>query len=754
MKKKQSFPRSKIIGCFLAILLFICVNTRLSAQHFINEGSCLADTIDMGSFVIGTTPTAPTITAQAFEDANPNMIIVGSSIKIINGGESVIGEPIFTAITGMTFSIASPIITLTTTPIPLTSAGVTLCFTINVSDADGITPCSRIFKLKIVRMPIDIVFVLDISGSMSGRYNPTCVGAGCRTKIDELKSAVSLFFDRGLVAGNFTSTDKVSVIYFETGIDNADGTLVDWTPANITTPVTGLQAHVNAKPLGNTTNMNGGLTTANPSAVTAGRKKFIILFTDGMQNVSPLITSTGGSNPTVTIGGVAYSSASAPVKIYTIGLNAPSGAVYAMLGDIAHATNGIAYYNTTPAGAVDAAFALDQSFMNSFIGVLKGASPQIVDYRYKNAGGSAEVTESFKVNKGASSIILQYNSAGPGREVGIRIMKDGVDVTQFGRSVLGNGYRLFSMSFPKVIGPGDTIRSEGTWEMKIRSSFTSYQASAVVDDHLLNYTCSIDDKVHTVGDTLRMNVRLNLGNQPLADATSITAIVLKPGDDWGDLLASSNPQKKDTASADATTPAQAKGLALLSDSAYYNKLFPTNQVITLTNNSDGTYSGSFTGTELSGPYRIIYLIKGFNGVIGDYERTETFSVMFNFGQIDQAASEKTKTWNKDTLTLKFTPKNKFGKRLGPDYENRIKVTPAADRVIDNLDGSYTYIFYNASESTDPVITININGEEFYNGKASKFDEGSVDAFYLKWWFWVLLILILLILFFIFRKKKP
>jgi hypothetical protein len=683
-----------------------------------------------------------TITALSYQ---PN----GSGFELLYPGSPPFSSP---SLYGLTFNTAvSTQVSLSGTfnfNLPpsggVTATDLTINFTLRADDGAG-NICARDYTMHVKRKPIDLIFVLDISGSMSEKAIPTCV-SGCQTKIDALKFAVGKFFERGAILGNFDADDKVSVVYFETGVDNTDATLVSWSPAsNITT----LATHVNAKSLGNSTNLNGGLASAISNLTNSSRKQNVIVFTDGIQNVSPLVTSTGGADPTVTIGGIDFKKSTAPLKIYSIGLNAPSGAVYSTLQDIAHATNGIPYFNT------DAGFTLDETFINTLITVLKGSSPQLIDYRSVNANGKAINVETFVVNKHVDKILLDYTSAGEkNSDATITVLKDSVDVTQFGTLVNRNGYKLFSMSLPKKKTVGDTIKSEGKWSLVIRNSPGGYKASAIVDDHALKYTCSVGDSVYTVGDTLNLKITMGYKGTPLTDASQITALVLKPGDDWGDLLANASVQG--TPSGDVTGAGDAKGLALLSDTALYNKLLSSKQVVPMTNNGDGTYTGNFRDTQLTGPYRVVFLIKGSRSDIGSYVRTETVSLMVNFGNIDDAKSVKSHTWKGDTLILVFKPMNVYGKLMGPAYESRIHVTPAPSKVVDNLDGSYNCIFYNTPEASDPQITIAINGEEFYTGPASKFDnKPGCDAFYCHWWFWLLiLILIIIIAYLLWKKKHP
>jgi len=77
--------------------------------------------------------------------------------------------------------------------------------------------------------------------------------------------------------------------------------------------------------------------------------------------------------------------------------------------------------------------------------------------------------ETFTVNKHVDKILLDYTSAGGNNsDATISVLKDSVDVTQFGTLVSANGYKLFSMSLPKKKTLSDTIKSEGKWSMVIK----------------------------------------------------------------------------------------------------------------------------------------------------------------------------------------------------------------------------------------------------------------------------------------------
>jgi choice-of-anchor B domain-containing protein len=134
------------------------------------------------------------------------------------------------------------------------------------------------------RAPIDLSLVLDVSGSMAS----TAIG-GTTPKIEVLKDAVELFVE---VWRPFTVPgDRLGIVYFESNVETA---FID---GSISTPFCSYHkafvTDVRGRFTGNLTALGGGLLTAVRSFEDTPKPRVVILVTDGMQNVSPMVVEAG-----------------------------------------------------------------------------------------------------------------------------------------------------------------------------------------------------------------------------------------------------------------------------------------------------------------------------------------------------------------------------------------------------------------------------------------------------------------------------
>ncbi len=134
------------------------------------------------------------------------------------------------------------------------------------------------------RDPVDVALVLDVSGSM----DEISVG-GAAPRIEVLRDAVELFVETWR---RFTvPEDRLGIVYFESAVEPA---LLDGAISTLFCPhhrefVDDVRDH----PTGNLTALGGGVLSGVRSFEAGAVRRHAIVVTDGMQNVSPIVTESG-----------------------------------------------------------------------------------------------------------------------------------------------------------------------------------------------------------------------------------------------------------------------------------------------------------------------------------------------------------------------------------------------------------------------------------------------------------------------------
>jgi photosystem II stability/assembly factor-like uncharacterized protein len=584
------------------------------------------------------------------------------------------------------------------------------------------TPISHAFPQ---RDPVDIMLVLDLSGSMLSPACPTC-----EPKLRVLKDAVELFVQLWRV---FTAEDdRIGITYFKTTINQfqigAD-VLVPVSP-NTAAVITDVQAQTTV--VTNLTAMGGGIQTAVQQLTDDTRPRNIILFTDGMQNVNPMVDEStlqivnepghAGSGIAPLVPPMTLDN-NLNIKVNTIGVGA-SAPFGALLEDIASHTGGVFKITTAPDEE------LRRFYVEELVEALKDYSPQLLGYRY----GSIDVTtgtaeETFTVNKGAGKILLKL-SRKRGDVSEFSVEKDGNDITRYGKWIKGDYYSIFYMSLPHI--RGKTIHSEGNWTMRIKGGKgTAYEAAVIIDEPFLDYDFLLDRKEHTTGEPIGLTARLTVEGKPITTGCSVTARVLKPQNGFSTLLSTHAdpvvPSKYQFEP--GATPGQKKLELLLQDKKFYEQLRPEEETVTLKSNTNGTYSAEFTDTLAAGIYTVIFQATGQHPVIGAYNRTETLSTMVRFGKIDPGKSGLVvglldQTGKGRYMQLYIRPVDYSGNYLGPDYGHEIQVLldgkAVQEEYNDPGDGSYELTFF-VPNHTDPEISVLVKNNQVFEGPLSQLE---------------------------------
>jgi hypothetical protein len=626
-------------------------------------------------------------------------------------------------------------------------------FSITVTEPGGLNPQTITFILVYATSKLsDISLVLDVSGSMSA----TAELGLPETRLQILQKATKDFADVYnifSVAVNQGQTDKLGVVYFTTAVvpSVAAGALL--TLDGQSTTIDALKTEIqNTTPQASTA-MGLGLNEGyNQLGLTGAhitdpldpnyRTKNIVLFTDGIQNVSPLVDDPGATLNTLTIGGGANLVSDGLLKVSVVALIQTTTPYNMLLSRIATSAGG-KFFTVTRNSDVN------EFFKYSLTSALKNRSPQVVEFRYGNLT-SGQGEQKFQVNSNVKKIVLELWSNDS--TASFSVHKDGVDVANSVKFIKGDGYLLGVITLPKKANP--SLISKGEWTMKIKGSGSdSYRAYAMVDDHALKYTASVSAN-RKINKPLDLSVKLDLNGKPFSTAT-VKALVLKPGQDLGTLLATTQVSRKheNRSVPGDLSPGNAKLQELLNDSAFYNALLPKEQIVELKAQSDSSYTGSFANTDVTGAYQVIFKIEGETAQAGKFVRTDIETTVLELDQVDVGTSSASSTHVSDTLKITIRPRSSSGLYLGPDYSTAIKLTSSVGKVektIDHVDGSYTLVVSGVPENVNPDITLTVLDQKVFEGKATDFGK----PWYMQyWWIWILLILLIIIIIYLARRFK-
>lgn len=618
-----------------------------------------------------------------------------------------------------------------------TAAATPFNFKLQVNEDGGSgQACSREYHV-LVKTPFDISFVLDRSGSMSSAANVTPPAAN---RWDALKNGVNGFTP--MLETTAPPGSNFGLTLFASGLlPNASF------PAGLV-PITsgpgGLANAVNAElsaqaPSGSTA-MGAGLADAKADLANPARPRVVVLFTDGEQNVPPNVACPSAACPgaVCNIGGAAFNptcpGAAGSLKVVTVAIGNPDVLYLTTLQRLAAQNRGTSLITANGSSFGGGCAGNPTAAFNCAIQpALSGNSPQAV----ASASGvlTGTVTLPFEVNRFVDQLLIQVSLSRKlelpglaGLLGGLRISKDGSDVTGLFKTTLVGNFTnsvLLHTNFETGTTAGK-IAPEGSYEIEWKAPTTTagfeYQLTAYADDHRLGLEWAPDPREPRVDERFRPTVRLNWLSRPVEDAT-VEAIILKPGDDLGDLLARHQLKVRPADGADAGSPGYQKYLELLKDPDFLKSLLPKEQKLELEHRGGGLYSADYDPGNVSGVYQVLYQIRAKDAAFGELQRQAAESVYVRFGKIDLAASEPSATVAGSQVVLHLRPITRGGRFLGPANGAAIKVRGSGisvRRILDLQDGGYDLTLEGNPAAE---IALDILGDEIYRGPAGKFGPG-------------------------------
>ncbi|MFC2116068.1 hypothetical protein ACFLTU_06310, partial [Bacteroidota bacterium] len=607
-------------------------------------------------------------------------------------------------------------------------------YVFSITETNGICSDKKNVNVKFIDgPPIDLMLVLDLSGSMLSHIPSTAP----LSKLEILENAVEVFLIQWQQWNDWDPLidHRIGSTYFKTTITNYPIGLsgLQTTTSNLHTNLININT-VNT----DLTAMGGGLKFAIMKLDNIAHTKKILLFTDGMQNVNPMVNENpphkiedGAGSSTIELDNI-------DERIYSIGVGINDERYRKLLKDISWDDEN-SYFT------LDASTDLGNFFDNHFQSIMDCHSPKLIDYRHGNITGGI-ASEGFTVSRNAGKLLLKVVTK-TSSKFEIKIKKDTVEIPlSAGDLIQGSFYKLFFVDLPLQIG-SQTINPEGTWEIIITGNDgLSYQAAAIEDDHGLNFNCKIISEDNQVGKPIEFEVDLSSGGRPIKEGCQISAIILKPGEDLGTLLAKTkipsdnfkwtengnNPQfnispVEGNSFESGYTTGHQKFQVLMSDPDFFTSFTKIKSIVQLTNNGDGSYTGKYTETEKSGTYTVMFQVDGEPAGVGEIFRTDSRTVIVKYGEIIAKESNLYVLPEKGgdiSATLSIRPRDHKGNLIGPDYSDNINVNlseGSSGKIFDHLDGRYksSLIF---PDNADPEITISVFDQEIYKGEISKLKE--------------------------------
>jgi hypothetical protein len=586
------------------------------------------------------------------------------------------------------------------------------------------------------RDPVDMILVLDVSGSMDdpapGETN---------LKLDLLKDAVEMFIRAWEPFA--IPEDRLGLVFFSSAIA---ATHPSGSPLMLpfSANANDFIENVRSQTAGGCTALGGGVLTAlRGFDASPGRQRHIIVFSNGMQNRSPMVTGASPAahqilaDPGASCGDSGISDepgvnlADYDVKaIHTIGTGTPA-AWTALISAIASETGGHHHFTTTPDED------LEDFFLEDLVAALRvDPVEKVATVKGTLANDDVRKYETFEINQSVRKATFAVSWRGDRRPEAVNfslVAPNGTTVPSHLIKVQnGPFYRLATIQFPlaghgampmaaAVYPPPGPIPHGGTWKLvfhpKLATSEVAYRAHLIVDDADIRYQFAAPTNGVGVGEAIPLSLWVKYGNRTLTNLEDVRVTIRRPPTGFGTFLATKDvsddqmAKEIDLSGDQFGNLAGKKAYLLYQNSELRESLQPIEETIALLDNGmpdqgdaksdDGVYSALYTNTQRPGLYHVelAFRLIGEDGspVLRTDRRTlsvgiERFDLTKSTIDIRQVSDPEGGV----AYEAKVTLIDAYGNYLGPGHKVTAVVALPGDkwggrlvRLEDNLDGSYT-----------------------------------------------------------------
>ncbi|UXH79172.1 choice-of-anchor X domain-containing protein [Roseateles amylovorans] len=601
------------------------------------------------------------------------------------------------------------------------------------------------------RLPLDVILVLDKSGSM-GWELPGSAPNSLPTRWTALGTALDQFvalWDQASESG--VTGDRLGLVHFDSTGQPADfgGGSIFRTRGNWAS----LLAQAKGKSPGGSTAIGDGLNKAIGKWVSdpANFDAAVILMTDGEQNVDPRIAKIAGTDDW------ALGAVGAPVAgtdelyrkglpIQTIGFGTPASIETDLLSGIAAQTAGTSIVTATATGLSTAMQdVLLQALKGNTLGLLArttgtvagiGAPPIRLRSLPAAAGASAPTGPlsapiPLQVDPSVRRVTVVLDWVGRSNLFRLWLQPPGGTAIKPSLQKLGSSWLVASVDVP-ADGPG------GEWNALVEgndiSAPTPFRLSAYAVDSRLKYALNFGRDSSGTGDAIPLMVEATYDGKPLTGiAGGIRIRPASPAESAGNILHAAATAGPDPRPDQSATTAKALSLAVTDKLLERIEPKPTGQQLILsdagtsgdTSANDGVYTGSVSDTRVPGRYRFDVALEWDDPRTGKVRRIESIervvSAIPNSGQTVVAIAAPT---GDGVYQVKVTPRDRFGNHVGPGYGRVVQVKVSGSGIVgpvaDPLQtGDYTVRISGVAPGTTPGLDIWVDGRPVRTGQPLK-----------------------------------
>ncbi|HXH90566.1 MAG TPA: vWA domain-containing protein [Thermoanaerobaculia bacterium] len=572
------------------------------------------------------------------------------------------------------------------------------------------------------RLPLDVVLVLDKSGSMNDL--PPDAGAGnVTTKVQILKSAVDAFvanwqmLDQPTADGGDWSGDRIGVVFFDSaavaqtlaGADAPANFFVrrsaGWNP---------IINDVDSLTPGGSTSIGGGINTGMQQWVAdPSNDATFVVVTDGIQNTAPLIQPTAsGFLGLLPVAGLPQELRKRFIPILTIGFGTPAAVDEDLLRNIAFETSGRSYISVN-------ATTLFDDFALTLVSILKGNTASLAARRRATLTGPGPgPLQRVTVDDSARRVVFSLQWTPP--------LSNALDLEVLPPGASAPATPASSRTLPQASIQSFDIPPDhpGTWNVRVKRSKKAdtkgdvpYSLNVFFLERHLDYRLSVNPPHPKSGEKMTLRAEVSYGGKPLTRLPdgALRVQVQRPKAAIGSLLRELTEITKRGQSGDVKTPYENKVASL--PRAALARILPSDaEALTLKEEGRGFYSVALDPATIPGQYALEAVLDWDDPRTGQVHREERVEQLVAV-KADPAKTEirATRSADRQSVQIAVVPRDQFGNALGPGYESKVtaRLTTKSGKLTGPTDtrvnGTYHFTLAGLPRDERPNAEISVDG---------------------------------------------